>query len=55
MKKTTAKKRITKPPLDRFGGVRVVQRRIQKSEIIEQNKDGVAQGNRHQPLEHEHS
>jgi|TARA_R100001129_G_scaffold104616_1_gene71513 hypothetical protein len=43
MKKTTAKKRITKPPLDRFGGVRVVQRRIQKSEIIEQNKDGVAQ------------
>ncbi|MAK51237.1 terminase small subunit [Marinobacter sp.] len=43
MKKTQAKKRITKPPLDRFGGVRVVQRRIQKSEIIEQNKEGVAQ------------
>lgn len=42
-KKTQTKKRITKPPLDRFGGVRVVQRRIQKSEIIEQNKEGVAQ------------
>ena len=42
-KKTQTKKRITKPPLDRFGGVRVVQRRIQRSEIIEQNKEGVAQ------------
>ena len=36
------KKRIVKPPLDRFGGVRVVQRRIQKSEIIEHNKESVA-------------
>ena len=36
-------KRIVKPPLDRFGGVRVVQRRIQKSEIIEHHKDNVAQ------------
>ena len=35
-------KRIVKPPLDRFGGVRVVQRRIQKSEIIEHNKESVA-------------
>ena len=38
----TNKKRIVKPPLDRFGGVRVVQRRIQKSEIIEHNKESVA-------------
>ena len=38
-----SKKRVTKPPLDRFGGVRVVQRRIKKSEVIEQNKEGVAQ------------
>ena len=37
-----SKKRIVKPPLDRFGGVRVVQRRIQKSEIIEHNKETVA-------------
>tara|TARA_R100001460_G_scaffold74316_2_gene115385 strand:+ start:138 stop:638 length:501 start_codon:yes stop_codon:yes gene_type:complete len=37
------KKRIIKPPLDRFGGVRVVQRRIRKSEVIEHNKDNVAQ------------
>jgi len=37
-----SKKRIVKPPLDRFGGVRVVQRRIQKSEIIEHNKESVA-------------
>ena len=36
-------KRIVKPPLDRFGGVRVVQRRIQKSEIIEHHKDNVAE------------
>jgi len=36
-------KRIVKPPLDRFGGVRVVQRRIQKSEIIEHSKESVAQ------------
>ena len=32
-----------KPPLDRFGGIRVVKRRIEKSEIIEQHKDAVAQ------------
>ena len=37
-----SKKRIVKPPLDRFGGVRVVQRRVQKSEIIEHNKESVA-------------
>ena len=37
-----SKKRIVKPPLERFGGVRVVQRRIQKSEIIEHNKESVA-------------
>ena len=37
-----SKKRIVKPPLDRFGGVRVVQRRIQKSQIIEHNKESVA-------------
>jgi hypothetical protein len=37
-----SKKQIVKPPLDRFGGVRVVQRRIQKSEVIEQNKESVA-------------
>ena len=37
-----SKKRIVKPPLDRFGGVRVVQRRIQKSVIIEHNKESVA-------------
>ena len=36
-------KRIVKPPLDRFGGIRVVQRRIQKSKIIEHNKENVAQ------------
>jgi hypothetical protein len=36
-------KRIVKPPLDRFGGIRIVQRRIQKSEIIEHSKDKVAQ------------
>ena len=37
-----SKKRIVKPPLARFGGVRVVQRRVQKSEIIEHNKESVA-------------
>ena len=36
-------KRIVKPPLDRFGGIQVVQRRIKKSEIIEHNKENVAQ------------
>ena len=36
-------KRIVKPPLDRFGGIRIVQRRIKKSEIIEHNKENVAQ------------
>jgi len=43
MTKSLSKKRIVKPPLDRFGGVRVVQRRIQKSEVIDHNKDAVAQ------------
>ena len=42
-KSPSSVKRIVKPPLDRFGGVRVVQRRIQKSEIIEHSKDKVAQ------------
>lgn len=37
------KKRIVKPPLDRFGGIRVVQRRLKKSEVIEHNKENVAQ------------
>jgi len=36
-------KRIVKPPLDRFGGIRVVQRRLKKSEVIEHNKENVAQ------------
>ena len=40
---TSKSKRIVKPPLDRFGGVRVVQRRIKKSEVIEHNKENVAQ------------
>tara|TARA_R100001510_G_scaffold14943_1_gene12265 strand:+ start:1606 stop:2109 length:504 start_codon:yes stop_codon:yes gene_type:complete len=43
MTTSPSKKRIIKPPLDRFGGVRVVQRRIRKSEVIEHNKDNVAQ------------
>ena len=43
MTQSPTKKRIIKPPLDRFGGVRVVQRRIRKSEVIEHNKDNVAQ------------
>jgi hypothetical protein len=43
MTQSPSKKRIIKPPLDRFGGVRVVQRRIRKSEVIEHNKDNVAQ------------
>ena len=34
---------MVKPPLDRFGGIRIVQRRIKKSEIIEHNKENVAQ------------
>ena len=42
MTKSHSSKRIVKPPLDRFGGVRVVQRRVQKSEIIEHNKESVA-------------
>jgi len=42
MSQSHSKKRIVKPPLDRFGGVRVVQRRIQKSQIIEHNKESVA-------------
>ncbi len=29
--------------MDRFGGIRVVQRRIKKSEVIEHNKENVAQ------------
>ena len=40
---TSKSKRIDKPPLDRFGGVRVVQRRIKKSEVNEHNKENVAQ------------
>jgi hypothetical protein len=43
MTKSLSKKRVVKPPLDRFGGVRVVQRRIQKSEILDHSKDAVAQ------------
>ena len=43
MTKSPSKKRIIKPPLDRFGGIRVVKRRIEKSEIIEHHKDAVAQ------------
>ena len=43
MTQSPTKKRIIKPPLDRFGGVRVVQRRIRESEVIEHNKDNVAQ------------
>ena len=43
MTKSPSKRRIVKPPLDRFGGVRVVQKRIQKSEIIDHHKDAVAQ------------
>ena len=38
-----SRSRIVKPPIDRFGGIRVVQRRIKKSEVIEHNKDKVAQ------------
>ena len=37
------KKVITKPPLNRFGGVRVVERRINKSEVLDHHKDAVAQ------------
>ena len=29
--------------MDRFGGVRIVQKRIQKSEVLEHHKDAVAQ------------
>lgn len=43
MTKSLSKKRIVKPPLDRFGGVRIVQKRIQKSEILDHSKDAVAQ------------
>lgn len=43
MTKSLSKRRIVKPPLDRFGGIRVVQKRIQKSEILDHNKDAVAQ------------
>jgi hypothetical protein len=43
MTKSLSKKRIVKPPLDRFGGVRIVQKRIQKSEELEHHKDAVAQ------------
>ena len=43
MTKSLSKKRIVKPPLDRFGGVRIVQKRIQKSEVLEHHKDAVAQ------------
>ena len=37
------KKVITKPPLNRFGGVRVVERRINKSDVLDHHKDAVAQ------------
>ena len=37
------KKVITKPPLNRFGGVRVVERRINKSDVLDHSKDAVAQ------------
>ena len=43
MKKSPSKRRIVKPPLDRYGGIRVIQKRIQKSEVIEHHKDAVAQ------------
>ena len=43
MTKSLSKRRIVKPPLDRFGGVRIVQKRIQKSEVLEHHKDAVAQ------------
>jgi|TARA_R100001460_G_scaffold3504_1_gene10625 hypothetical protein len=43
MTRSLSKKRVVKPPLDRFGGVRIVQKRIQKSEIIDHSKDAVAQ------------
>ena len=43
MTKSLSKRRIVKPPLDRFGGVRIVQKRIQKSEILDHSKDAVAQ------------
>ena len=43
MTRSLSKKRVTRPPLDRFGGVRVVQKRIQKSEILDHSKDAVAQ------------
>jgi hypothetical protein len=42
-KSPSRKKRIMKPPLDRFGGVRIVKRRIEKSEILDHSKDAVAQ------------
>ena len=37
------KKVITKPPLNRIGGVRVVERRINKSDVLDHSKDAVAQ------------
>ena len=43
MTRSLSKKRVARPPLDRFGGVRVVQKRIQKSEILDHSKDAVAQ------------
>ena len=43
MTKSLSKRRIVKPPLDRFGGVRIVQKRIQKSEVLDHHKDAVAQ------------
>ena len=35
-----SKKRIVKPPLDRFGGVRVVQRRVQKLRSLNITRKG---------------
>lgn len=43
MTKSPSKRRVARPPLDRFGGVRIVQKRIQKSEVIDHHKDAVAQ------------
>ena len=34
---------IVKPPLNRYGGVGVVERRINKSDVLDHSKDAVAQ------------
>ena len=43
MKKSPTKKITMKPPLNRFGGGRVLERRINKSEVLDHSKDAVAQ------------